>query len=141
MRFTARCALIGVLATGAIAAQDLAGRWTGIADTTDEGSTKRQEKHTFEFRIEGNKLTGVQLNRSGTESVPIDVQQDGGKLNLYRYLTLDGGEHLRWKIELRNGSLVGTFSAQHNNPKKWVYDRLGPITLTRVTPESTPVSK
>lgn len=141
MNITARLAVIGFVVVGALAAQEFAGRWTGVADTTDEAGTKRQEKHTFEFRIEGGKLTGVQLNRNGTGSVPIDVQQDGGKLNLYRYLTLDGGEHLRWKIELRDGSLVGKFSAQHNNPKKWVYDRIGPITLTRATPESTSAGK
>ena len=64
----------------------------------------------------------------------LDVQQDGGKVNLYAYLTLDGGEHLRWKLELKDGILAGTFSAQHNNPKKWQYDRIGAMSLAKGEP-------
>ena len=37
---------------------------------------------------------------------------DGDKLNLYRYLTLDGGEHLRWKVVLKDGSLTGSLLEQ-----------------------------
>jgi len=29
-----------------------------------------------------------------------------------------------------DGAWTGTFSAQHDNPKKWIYDRIGAITLS-----------
>ena len=32
-------------------AQDLTGRWTGTAQTTDEAGTKRQESQTFEIKV------------------------------------------------------------------------------------------
>lgn len=119
------------LLSAALAAQDMAGRWVGVADTTDEAGTKRQERQTIEIRTENGKLTGTRVNRAGTGGSALDVQQDGAKVNLYEYLTLDGGEHLRWKFELKDGKLVGTFSAQHNSPKKWIYDRIGAMTLTK----------
>ena len=128
--------MITALVASVLTAQDLVGRWTGVADTTDEGGTKRQERHTIEIKTEAGKLTGIRLNRNGNGSTPIDVQQDGAKVNLYSYLPLDGGEHLRWKFELKDGALVGTYSSQHNNPKKWVYDRIGPMTLTKAAPEA-----
>jgi YVTN family beta-propeller protein len=111
---------------------DVSGRWTGTADTTDEAGTKRQEKQTFEFKSEGGKLTGFRVNRAGTGGSQVGVQRDGAKFNVYEFLDFEGGEHLRWKVELKNGNLVGTFSALHDNPHKWIYDRIGPMTLTRV---------
>ena len=120
--------------SGALGAQSLVGRWTGVADSTDEAGTKRQEKQTFEFKSEGGKVTGVRLNRAGTGGSAVEVQQDGGKVNLYTFLDFEGGEPLRWKLEFKDGNWVGTFSAQHHSPKKWIYDRIGAITLTKVAP-------
>jgi hypothetical protein len=120
-----------VLLTGLLAAQDIAGRWVGVADTTDEGGTKRQERQTLEVKSEDGKLTGLLVGRSGTGGIPFQIEQDGAKFNFYGFLTLDGGEHLRWKFELKDGALVGTFSSLHDNPKKWVYDRIGAITATK----------
>ena len=114
------------------AAQDVVGRWTGVADTTDEGGTKRQERQTFEIKNEDGKLNGRTISRSGSGGMALQVQQDGAKVNLYAFITFEGGEHLRWKLELKDGSLVGTFSALHDSPKKWVYDRIGPMTMTKV---------
>jgi hypothetical protein len=71
------------------------------------------------------------VGRSGNGGIPLQVQQDGAKVNLYGFLTFEGGEHLRWKLEWKDGSLVGTFSAQHDSPKKWIYDRIGAMTVTR----------
>jgi hypothetical protein len=90
--------------------QDIAGRWTGTADTTDEA---------------------VRSDRNGKAGLKVDVQQAGTKVNLYVYLDFEGGEPLRWKLELKDGSLTGTFSAQHHNPAKWIYDRVGAITITK----------
>src|SRR5215472_4352996 len=110
---------------------DIVGRWTGIADTTDETGTKRQEKQSIEIRLEDGKLTGNRLDKDGKPGLKLDIQQAGTKVNLYVYLDFEGGEPLRWKLELKDGALVGTFSAQHHNPAKWIYDRVGAITLTR----------
>jgi len=49
-------------------------------------------------------------------------------------LPFEGGENLRWKFELKDGNLVGTFSAMHDNPKKWIYDRIGAMTVTKASP-------
>lgn len=135
-------AAIALLTCCAASAQDLTGRWTGAAESTDEAGTKRQEKQTLEIKSEDGKLTGMMVSRSGKGGTPLMVHQDGGKINLYGFITLDGGEHFRWKLELTNGNLVGTFSAQHNSPKKWIYDRIGTMTVTKVEASaSSPASK
>jgi hypothetical protein len=135
MKFATRlCALVFLLAAG-LAAQatnpDITGRWTGVADTTDEAGTKRQEKQTLEIRMEDGKLAGYRIDKNGKAGPKMDAQQAGAKVNLYFYLDFEGGEPLRWKLELKDGNLVGTFSAQHHNPAKWIYDRVGAITMTK----------
>ncbi|HVV44618.1 MAG TPA: hypothetical protein VHC72_05410 [Bryobacteraceae bacterium] len=131
MTFAVRCLIAAAFSCLALCAQDLTGHWTGVADTTDEGATKRQEQQSFEIRMADGKLTAVSIGKDGKPGAALDVQQDGGKVNLYRYLDFEGGEHLRWKLELKDGKLVGTFSAQHNSPKKWVYDRIGALTMSK----------
>ena len=116
---------------GTLSAQAITGRWTGVADTTDEASTKRQEQQSFEIKNADGKPTAVSIGRNGNAGASLQIQQDGTKINLYRFLDFEGGEHLRWKVELKDGKLVGTFSALHDNPKKWIYDRTGAITLSR----------
>jgi hypothetical protein len=126
---------LALLVTAGVWAQapapDIAGRWTGVADTTDEAGTKRQEKQTLEILSQDGKLTGYRVDSSGKRGLQLDVQQAGTKVNLYVYLDFEGGEPLRWKLELKDGKLVGTFSAQHHNPAKWIYDRVGAIKMTR----------
>ena len=141
MKIWTRAIAVALLAAGALAAQDIVGRWVGTADTTDEGGAKRQEKQTLEIKSEDGKLTGLLVSRSGNGGIAFQVQQDGAKFNLYGFLPLDGGEHLRWKFELKEGSLAGTFSAMHDNPKKWVYDRIGAMTATRVPLPASPTTK
>jgi hypothetical protein len=131
MTFAVRCLIAAALFCGVLAAQDITGRWTGVADTTDEGATKRQEQQSFEVKMTDGKLTAISIGKDGKPGAPLDIQQDGPKFNLYRFLDFEGGEHLRWKVELKDGKLVGTFSAQHNSPKKWVYDRIGALTMSR----------
>jgi hypothetical protein len=135
MKFAARLFALGFLLLAGLAAQapdpDIAGRWTGVADTTDQAGTKRQEKQTLEIRREDGKLTGNRIDKTGKTGLKLDVQQAGPKVNLYVYLDFEGGEPLRWKLELKDGNLAGTFSAQHHNPAKWIYDRVGAITMTK----------
>ena len=127
--------LLLVLLTSGLAAQapnpDITGRWTGTADTIDEAGTKRQERQTLEIRMEGGQLTGSRIDRNGKAGLKLDVQQAGTKVNVYVYLDFEGGEPLRWKLELKDGNLTGTFSAQHHNPAKWIYDRIGAITMSK----------
>ena len=137
MTFSARYFVIATLLCGALscrtaAAQDISGRWSGVADTTDEGNTKRQEPQSFEVKTIDGKLTAVSIGKDGKPGAVLKIEQDGTKVNLYRFLDFEGGEHLRWKVELKDGKFVGTFSALHDDPKKWVYDRIGAITLSRV---------
>jgi len=123
--------IVAALACGVLCAQDISGRWTGAADTTDEGSTKRQEQQSFEVKVVDGKLTAFSVGKDGKPGAEVQIQQDGTKFNLYRFLDFEGGEHLRWKLELKDGKLVGTFSALHDSPKKWVYDRIGAMVLTK----------
>jgi hypothetical protein len=135
MKFATRLFAACFLLAAGLAAQapnpDITGRWTGVADTTDEAGTKRKEKQTLEIRMEDGKLTGNRIDKSGKAGLKLDVQQAGAKVNAYVYLDFEGGEPLRWKLELKDGNLAGTFSAQHHNPAKWIYDRVGAITMTK----------
>ena len=56
MTFRAGLIIIGGLLCGTLSAQDVTGRWTGVADTTDEASTKRQERQSFEIKSADGKL-------------------------------------------------------------------------------------
>jgi len=134
MTFPVRFMIIASLVWGTLSAQDITGRWTGVADTTDEVSTRRQEPQSFEINNADGKLTASTVGRNGSRGAALQIQQDGAKINLYRFLDFEGGEHLRWKVELKDGKLVGTFSALHDNPKKWIYDRVGAITLSKADP-------
>ena len=124
---------IALLLSAACSAQDIVGRWAGTAATTDEGGTKRQEKHVFDIKSQDGKLTGLLVNRTGDGGREVQIQQDGAKFNFVVFLTLDGGEYLHWKLELKDGNLVGNYIVTHDNPKKWVYDRTGLITVSRAT--------
>lgn len=123
---------LALLIASTLSAQDLVGRWTGVAESTDEAGTKRQESQTFEIKREDGKLTGIRVNRNGNGGTAIEIQQEGNKVNFYTLLAFEGGEPLRWKLEYKDGKWVGTFSAQHHNPKKWIFDRIGAITLTKL---------
>jgi hypothetical protein len=138
MTFRVCFIIIANFICGTLSAQDVTGRWAGVADTTDEATTKRQEQQSFEIRTADGKLTAVSIGRNGNTGATLQIQQDGAKINLYRFLDFEGGEHLRWKVELRDGKLVGTFSALHDNPKKWIYDRVGAITLSKLGPAMLP---
>jgi len=135
MKFASTLFALNFLLVAGLAAQtpnpDITGKWTGVADTTDEAGTKRQEKQSIEIRMENGNLTGNRIDRNGKPGLKLDVQQAGTKVNAYVYLDFEGGEPLRWKLELKDGKLVGTFSAQHHNPAKWIYDRVGAITMTK----------
>jgi len=90
-------------------APDITGRWTGIAETTDEAGTKRQENQPLDIRMEEGKLTGNRIDKMGKPGLKLDVQQAGPKVNVYVYLDFEGGEPLLWKLELKDGNLTGTF--------------------------------
>jgi hypothetical protein len=122
--------LVLLMSYGAVA-QDFVGRWTGVADTVDEAGVKRQERHTLEIRSEDGKLTAVRIGRTGKGGPALQVQTDGEKIQLIEFIPTGGGEPLRWKLTLKDGSLVGTYQVLHDDPKKWVYDRTGPATYTR----------
>lgn len=141
MKFPIPVLTLAFLAISAVCAQDITGRWIGVAQTTDESGANRMERQTLEIKTEDGKLTGILVSRSGKGGIPFQIQQDEGKFNLLGFLPLDGGEHLRWKFEFKNGNLVGTFSAMHDNPKKWKYDRIGSMTVTKAPPPAATESK
>ncbi|MBM3764243.1 MAG: hypothetical protein FJW32_02535 [Acidobacteria bacterium] len=127
-----RSILLLITAAAAAFAQDITGRWTGAADWTDGAGVKRTQTSTVEIKMENGKVTAHSVNANGQIGAELKINADGGNVNIYRYLTLDDGEHLRWKLELKGDKLVGSFSAQHDRPSKWMYDRLLDFTMTRV---------
>ena len=122
---------LALLACVAAAAQDFVGRWAGGADTVDETGVKRQEKHTLEIKSEDGKLTAVRIGRTGKGGPPLQVQTDGAKIQLIEFIPTGGGEPLRWKLTLKDGTLAGTYQVLHDDPKKWIYDRTGPATFSK----------
>ena len=131
MQLLARYFAATLLMASFLAAQEqFVGKWAGNTETVDDVNVHRYERHTIELKVENGKLVAGQVGRNGASS-PMEVQVDGNKVNLYRFLPLDGGEPLRWKLELKDGKLVGVYQCTHHNPAKWQYDRTGAITLTK----------
>ena len=127
----ARCFAVILLMAGFLAAQEhFVGKWVGSTETVDDVNVHRYERHTIELKMENGKLVAGQVGRNGTSS-PLEVQVDGNKVNLYRFLAFEGGEPLRWKLELKDGKLVGVYQCTHHNPAKWQYDRTGAITMAK----------
>jgi hypothetical protein len=140
MKLLTRFFAATLLVTGSLAAQEqFVGKWSGSTETIDDVNVHRYERHTIDLKMENGKLVAGQVGRNGTSS-SMEVQVDGNKINLYRFLPADGGEPLRWKLELKDGKLVGLYQCTHNNPAKWQYDRSGAITLAKEDP-AAPAAK
>ena len=84
MKILAVAVLLVSGAFGQTQDQDVTGRWSGTADTTDEAGTKRQEKQTLEIRKEGGKLTGNRVDKNGKAGLALEVQQAGAKVKRLR---------------------------------------------------------
>ncbi len=119
-----------LMANFAAAQEQFVGKWIGNTETIDDTNVHRYERHTIELKMENGKLVAGQVGSNGSSS-PMEVQVDGNKVNLYRFLPLDGGEPLRWKLEFKDGKLVGVYQCTHHNPAKWQYDRTGAITFNK----------
>ena len=112
MKLLIRLFAATLLVAGSLAAQEqFVGKWAGSTETVDDVNVHRYERHTIELKMENGKLVAGQVGRNGSSS-PMEVQVDGNKVNLYRFLPTDGGEPLRWKLELKDGKLVGCTSAR-----------------------------
>src|SRR5450432_2773934 len=109
------------------------GRSAGSADTIDASGVKRPMPQILEFKGSGNSLTANQVSRRGTP-IPLKVVMDetGTKMTLMRELDFEGGEHIRWHLELKDGHLTGAILCVHDAPKKWGVDWGGPLDFTRV---------
>lgn len=111
--------------------QDITGRWTGSAEWTDGLGEHHTSNLSLEIKKDGDVFTANSPRRDGTPGPELKINADGPKVHLYRFLPLDEGEHLRWKLELQDGKLVGTFSALHDLPSKWIYDRELKVAMVR----------
>ncbi|MDE3195768.1 MAG: hypothetical protein KGN84_05460 [Acidobacteriota bacterium] len=120
------------LVCSAACAQDLTGKWHGFADTVDASGVKRRMEQTIEIKKDGKDYAAAQIGRNGK---PIDLKmvadESGTKFTLLRDLDFEGGEHIRWHLELKDGHLTGTIWSVHDAPKKWGVDWSGPMDLTR----------
>jgi hypothetical protein len=112
--------------------QDLVGRWTTTFEWTDGNGGSHTESPSFEIKMDQGVLAANSLRRDGTPGAELKINADGPKVHLYRFLTLDDGEHLIWKLELKNDKLIGTYSALHDRPSKWIYDRELEVEILRM---------
>ena len=112
--------------------QDLVGRWTTTFEWTDGNGVAHTESPSFEIKMNQGVLVANSLRRDGTLGAELKINADGPQVHLYRFLTLDDGEHLIWKLELKNDKLVGTYSALHDRPNKWIYDREVEVEILRM---------
>jgi hypothetical protein len=101
--------------------------------TIDASGVKRLMPQTLEFKGSGKDLTASQVSRQGT-LIPLKVVVDetGTKMTVMRELDFEGGEHIRWHLELKDGHLTGAILCVHDAPKKWEVDWSGPLDFTRV---------
>src|ERR1051325_2514942 len=76
MTFRIRFVIVASLISGTLSAKDTTGRWTGVADTTDEASTRRQEPQSFEINIADGKLTAISIGRNDTRSATVPITRD-----------------------------------------------------------------
>ena len=77
-------------------------------------------------------MTGVLVSqRSGGPGIPRRVIREGTKLTFVGELNFEGGEHLRWYLELREGRLRGKVWALHDVPKNWGIDWAGPVDFVK----------
>lgn len=120
-------------ACSAVNAQDLAGKWAGTAETVDASGVKRHMEQTIEIKGSGQNLMVSQVSTKGAP-IPLKIVPDetGPRFTLLRELDFEGGEHIRWHLELKDGRLTGTIWSVHDAPKKWGVDWTGPIEFTRV---------
>ena len=110
-----------------LAAQDIDGKWKSSFDTVDASGVKRSMTQTIE--IKGS--TGLLVSKRGTGGIPLKVIQEGSKFTLLGELDFEGGEHMRWYLELKDGKLAGKVWALHDSPKKWGVDWTGPLEFSR----------
>ena len=122
--------LLLALASGLLTAQDMTGRWTGTADTIDASGVKRSMLQTIEFKGSGKERTALLVGRRGG-GIPLKIIQEGEKFTLLGDIEFEGGEHLRWYLELMQTHLTGKVWALHDAPKKWGDDWTGPVDFTR----------
>lgn len=122
--------LLLALASGLLTAQDMTGRWTGTADTIDASGVKRSMLQTIEFKGSGKERTALLVGRRGG-GIPLKIIQEGEKFTLLGDIEFEGGEHLRWYLELMQTHLTGKVGALHDAPKKWGVDWTGPVDFTR----------
>ncbi len=118
-----------ILAVSTLSGQEIAGRWSCIADTVDASGVKRMIPQTIEI----NGAAGVLVSRRGGAGIPLRVIQEGAKYTLQGDLDFEGGEHLRWYLELKEGRLQGRVWALHDAPKKWGVDWTGPVDFVKET--------
>lgn len=80
MKFPIPVLTLAFLAIGGVCAQDITGRWIGVAETTDESGANRMERQTLEIKNEDGKLTGLLVSRSGKAAFPSKFNKTRGSL-------------------------------------------------------------
>lgn len=120
------------MASGSLVAEAITHLWTGACGTVDASGVKQSILQILELEGNGKETTGLPAGRRGS-GIPLKVIQEGEKFTLPGDIEFEGGEHLRWDLEPKDGQLSELVWAEHVAPKKWGFDWSGPVEFTRST--------
>jgi hypothetical protein len=87
MRILQVTALLGILAVAAVAA-DVTGKWTGEAPGRDGNAVT----NTFQFKVDGAKLTGTLDNGNGSPVEIADGKVDGDTISFHIVRSFGGND-------------------------------------------------
>jgi hypothetical protein len=120
-----------LLSCSSLAAQDFTGTWVGDRFTYNPNRIVRTPRQTIEISGSGKELAGELVGRRSRTPLKAVLEEGTGRITLVGYMEFEGGEHLRWYLELKDDELRGVVSALHDGPAKWDEDWSGPVDFKR----------
>jgi len=106
---------------------DVSGHWVMQREVRGRDGTRRVSRAELVLKQDGNKIVGDVP--AGTilavlPTLPITGWIEGDDLMLHSNFDYEGGEHLRWRLAVKDGHLVGIRQSLHDAPHKWRLDAL-----------------
>jgi hypothetical protein len=106
---------------------DVTGHWVMRREVTGRDGTPRVLRAELILKQDGNKIVGEVPAGTILAVLPtlsIKGWIEGDDLMLHSSFDYEGGEHLRWRLVVKDGRLVGSRQSLHDAPHKWRLDAL-----------------